>query len=150
MHEAILKNGFRNYRTSLRLRHQGHKLCLHVRGKTGIGLGTQVRGFQSTWRTAHLQSALVDLLNLDANFAELGYDPIAVFRITVFDLQLAVRDGGGHEKTSAPSLVKLARCRSIGLAPIAQPPGSETRALPNRASKGPSANTDARIVFTSS
>ena len=47
-----------------------------------------------------MQSALVDLLNLDANFAELGYDPIAVFRITVFDLQLAVRDCGGHEKSS--------------------------------------------------
>src|SRR3569832_434620 len=37
-----------------------------------------------------------------------------------------------------------------GREPIAQPPGSETVASPKRASKGPSASTDARIVFTSS
>ena len=33
---------------------------------------------------------------------------------------------------------------------MAQPPGRETFAFPNRASKGPSASTEARIVFTSS
>src|SRR5258706_1656864 len=38
----------------------------------------------------------------------------------------------------------------MGLAPIAQPPGSETFARPNRASSGPSTSTLARICFTSS
>jgi hypothetical protein len=37
-----------------------------------------------------------------------------------------------------------------GRSPIAQPPGSETRASRERASSGPSARIDARIVLTSS
>src|SRR5262245_257611 len=41
-------------------------------------------------------------------------------------------------------------CWSTGRAPIAQPPGSETLAWPQRASSGPSTSTDARMVFTSS
>ncbi len=52
--------------------------------------------------------------------------------------------------TSAPNASNPARCKSIGRVPIAQPPGKETFALPKRASSGPSARTDARIVFTSS
>src|ERR1019366_3117049 len=38
----------------------------------------------------------------------------------------------------------------IGLAPIAQPPGSETLACPKRATRGPSTSTLARICLTSS
>ena len=41
-------------------------------------------------------------------------------------------------------------CWSTGREPIAQPPGSETVASPKRASSGPSARIDARIVFTRS
>ena len=41
-------------------------------------------------------------------------------------------------------------CWSTGRAPIAQPPGSETRASPKRASSGPSTRIEARIVLTSS
>ena len=37
-----------------------------------------------------------------------------------------------------------------GRVPIAQPPGSETRALPTRASSGPSTRIDARIFRTRS
>ena len=37
-----------------------------------------------------------------------------------------------------------------GRAPMAQPPGSDTSALPKRASSGPSTRIDARMVFTSS
>ena len=33
---------------------------------------------------------------------------------------------------------------------MAQPPGSDTLAWPKRANKGPSANTEARMVFTNS
>ncbi len=36
-----------------------------------------------------------------------------------------------------------------GRAPIAQPPGSDTSARPNLASRGPSTRIDARIVLTS-
>ncbi len=50
----------------------------------------------------------------------------------------------------APIFSRPARCRSTGRAPIAQPPGVETRAWPKRASSGPSARNDARMVFTSS
>ena len=32
---------------------------------------------------------------------------------------------------------------------MAQPPGSDTSAAPNRASKGPKTRIDARMVFTS-
>src|SRR6185503_1148840 len=39
-------------------------------------------------------------------------------------------------------------CWSTGRSPIAQPPGSDTRASPQRASSGPSARIDARMVFT--
>ena len=38
----------------------------------------------------------------------------------------------------------------MGRAPMAQPPGSETRARPLRATSGPSTRLEARIVFTSS
>jgi hypothetical protein len=41
-------------------------------------------------------------------------------------------------------------CWSTGREPMAQPPGSDTRAWPKRASSGPSARMDARMVFTSS
>ena len=50
----------------------------------------------------------------------------------------------------APIFSRPARWRSTGRAPIAQPPGVDTRAWPKRASSGPSARNDARIVFTSS
>ena len=36
-----------------------------------------------------------------------------------------------------------------GRAPIAQPPGSDTSAVPKRATNGPSTRIDARMVFTS-
>ena len=39
---------------------------------------------------------------------------------------------------------------SIGRDPIAQPPGRETRARPQRAASGPSTRLDARMVLTSS
>ena len=51
---------------------------------------------------------------------------------------------------SAPSARIADRCRFTGRAPIAQPPGSETRALPARASSGPRTSTEARIVLTRS
>src|ERR1039458_7372058 len=41
-------------------------------------------------------------------------------------------------------------CKLMGRAPMAQPPGSETRARPHRATHGPSARLEARMVFTSS
>ena len=41
-------------------------------------------------------------------------------------------------------------CRSTGRAPIAQPPGSDTRASPSRATSGPSTSTEARILRTMS
>ena len=47
-----------------------------------------------------------------------------------------------------PSFDKALRCRSTGLVPIAHPPGNETFAFPNLASKGPSTNIPALIVFT--
>ena len=50
----------------------------------------------------------------------------------------------------APMAARPLRCWSIGRAPIAQPPGSDTRARPCRATSGPSTSTDARIVLTSS
>ena len=42
------------------------------------------------------------------------------------------------------------RCMSTGLVPMAQPPGSETLASPQRASSGPSTQKLARILETSS
>ena len=48
---------------------------------------------------------------------------------------------------SAPSASIAFRCRSIGRAPIWQPPGSGTRASPQRASSGPSVSMDARIFL---
>jgi hypothetical protein len=38
----------------------------------------------------------------------------------------------------------------MGRAPMAQPPGSETFALPKARQQGPSTSTEARICFTSS
>ncbi len=51
---------------------------------------------------------------------------------------------------SAPSACRPLMCRSTGRIPIAQPPGSDTRASPNRATSGPSTRIDARIVLTRS
>src|SRR5262245_57552359 len=50
----------------------------------------------------------------------------------------------------APIACSPFKCWSTGRAPIAQPPGNDTRARPVRASSGPSTRTDARIVLTSS
>ena len=41
-------------------------------------------------------------------------------------------------------------CWSTGREPIAQPPGSDTRAMPKRAKSGPSTRMEARIVLTRS
>src|SRR5258708_3082289 len=49
-----------------------------------------------------------------------------------------------------PMASRPLRCWSMGRAPIAQPPGSETRARPKRATRGPRTRTLARICFTSS
>src|SRR4051812_9369181 len=51
---------------------------------------------------------------------------------------------------SAPIACRPATWMFTGRAPIAQPPGSETSALPKRASSGPSTRIEARMVFTSS
>ena len=42
------------------------------------------------------------------------------------------------------------RCRSTGRVPMAQPPGIDTRAWPQRASSGPSTQKLARMRLTSS
>src|SRR5207253_851474 len=52
--------------------------------------------------------------------------------------------------TVAPSFSRPLRCRLMGRAPIAHPPGSDTRAWPKRATRGPRTSTEARICFTSS
>ena len=41
-------------------------------------------------------------------------------------------------------------CRSTGRAPMAQPPGSDTRAARSRVSRAPSTSTEARILRTMS
>ena len=61
-------------------------------------------------------------------------------------LDVAVADAASR----APIFSRPARWRSTGRAPMAQPPGVDTRAWPKRASSGPSARNDARIVFTRS
>src|SRR5712691_3558239 len=50
----------------------------------------------------------------------------------------------------APIACRPLTCWSTGRRPIAQPPGSDTLARPQRASSGPSTSTEARMVFTSS
>jgi hypothetical protein len=51
---------------------------------------------------------------------------------------------------SAPSAFSALRCRSTGRVPMAQPPGMETRAPPQRATSGPSTQKLARMRLTSS
>ena len=53
-------------------------------------------------------------------------------------------------RSRRPALARPLRCWSIGRTPIAQPPGSATRAEPWRATSGPSTSTEARMVETSS
>src|SRR5678815_3000595 len=48
----------------------------------------------------------------------------------------------------APIACRPLTCWSTGRCPMAQPPGSDTRAWPVRASSGPSTSTEARMVFT--
>ena len=50
----------------------------------------------------------------------------------------------------APRVARALMCRSTGLAPMAQPPGIDTRAWPKRASSGPSTRIVARIRRTMS
>src|SRR5256885_4217307 len=50
----------------------------------------------------------------------------------------------------APMACRPFTCWSTGRWPMAQPPGSETRARPQRARSGPSTSTEARIVLTRS
>src|SRR5687768_5407249 len=51
---------------------------------------------------------------------------------------------------AAPMACSPLTCWSTGRCPIAQPPGSDTLARPQRASSGPSTSTEARMVLTSS
>ena len=50
----------------------------------------------------------------------------------------------------APNCSRPKMCRLMGRAPMAQPPGRETLARPERATRGPSTRLDARMVLTSS
>ena len=65
-------------------------------------------------------------------------------------LRRAPRRSRARPGSRRPSSARPCRCRLIGRAPIAQPPGSETRARPSRATSGPSTSTEARIVLTRS
>ena len=64
------------------------------------------------------------------------------------------RRGGVHiagfDRDVAPSFSSAMRRRSTGRVPMAQPPGSETRASPMRASSGATTQKLARIFETSS
>src|SRR5688572_11960660 len=53
-------------------------------------------------------------------------------------------------RMSAPIACRPFTCWSTGRKPMAQPPGRETRARPQRASSGPRTSTEARMVFTRS
>ena len=53
-----------------------------------------------------------------------------------------------EHRPRAPSALSAFRCRSTGRAPMAQPPGSDTRARPKRASSGASTRMLARILRT--
>src|SRR5438067_2159638 len=53
-------------------------------------------------------------------------------------------------ETVAPIACKPFTCWSTGRRPMAQPPGSDTRARPQRARSGPRTSTEARMVFTRS
>src|SRR6202022_3622263 len=53
-------------------------------------------------------------------------------------------------RTAAPSASNPLRCRSIGRSPMMQPPGIETVASLQRPSSGPSTQTEARILRTTS
>ncbi len=61
-----------------------------------------------------MQSALVDLFNLDTNLAQPGNDAIAMFRITVFDLQFTFGNCGGHDESSG--LDSIGNDRVLGAA----------------------------------
>ena len=50
----------------------------------------------------------------------------------------------------APKASKAERCKSIGLVPIAQPPGIDTLASPHLAKSGPKTSTEALIFLTRS
>src|ERR1035438_8682380 len=50
----------------------------------------------------------------------------------------------------APNCSRPWRCKLMGRAPMAHPPGKETRARPVRATSGPSTRLEARMVFTNS
>jgi len=52
--------------------------------------------------------------------------------------------------TSAPRALRPLMWRSTGRAPMAQPPGRDTSALPKRATMGPSTRIEARIFLTRS
>src|SRR5260370_16871822 len=101
MHEAILENSLSDYRSPLGLSHECHVLRLHVSRKMWIGLGDQVARSQSARAAAHVQRALIDLFNLNADLAQFADDAITVFRITVPDFEFAVRDTSGYTKPSA-------------------------------------------------
>ena len=54
------------------------------------------------------------------------------------------------DSNDAPRDSRARRCMSMGRGPKSSPPGSETRAQPQRVSRGPRTTTEARIFSTSS
>ncbi|OQA33000.1 MAG: hypothetical protein BWY54_01008 [Candidatus Dependentiae bacterium ADurb.Bin331] len=74
----------------------------------------------------------------------LGYSKI---KFAHFSCAAWARKNSPSTSRETPIFAKFFKWKSIGRAPIKQPPGSAISALPKRANSGPITSTDARIFF---
>ena len=83
-----------------------------------------------------MQSALVNLFDFDADFAQLGDDPVAVLRIAVLNLQLAIRYGAGDDESAGFNSIRndrvLGAAQRFQLTARLLPAGGPARAVPLR------------------
>ena len=77
-----------------------------------IRFSGQIARVQTAQPAPRVQSALVNFFDFNADLAQFADDPIAMFRIAVFDFQLAFGDGGGHHE--GPGFDSIRNDRVLG------------------------------------
>ncbi len=97
VHEAVLEDVFGDGGGAFSLRREGHELGLHVGGEAGVFLGGDVGGLQraAVRADADLFGANVEL---HAALFELGDERAKMRGVAAVDVEVAARDGSGHEE----------------------------------------------------
>ncbi len=101
MHEAVLEDGFLHDAGPFGKAHQGHDLCLHVRGKAWERLRRDIHSLERfTLHGTASQHAFWSAFDVHAHGDELGDGGLLFFPRTTSEQEFAVGDARGNEEGS--------------------------------------------------